>query len=104
MSATESNRQSPFAYKGWNRLVVALSVAYIGVIAFLIAYEHYTINFFDQFDKTPHHYTFWVWSPAEVLPASEHHLRPRIGFIAVLMTLPSVALAGAVYSTLWVYR
>src|SRR5437763_16059555 len=104
MSAMESNRQSLFAYKGWNRLVVTLSIAYICVIAFLIAYEHYTINPFDQFDKTSHRYNFWVWSPVEVLPASEHHLRLRIGFIAALVTLPPLALAGAVYSTLWVYR
>jgi hypothetical protein len=50
------------------------------------------------------HYQFWVWSLPELLSASEHHLRPRIGFIAALMILPPLAFAGAVYSALWVYQ
>jgi hypothetical protein len=97
-------RESPFTYKGWNRLVIALCAAYFILIVFLVIHEHGVINVFDQFDKISHHYQFWVWSPPEVLSASEHHLQPRIGFIAALMILPPLAFAGAVYSTLWVYR
>jgi hypothetical protein len=74
------------------------------VILFSVIHKHGVINMFEQFDKTLHHYHFWVWLPPEVVSASEHHLRPRIGLIATLMILPPLAFAGAVYSVLWVYR
>jgi hypothetical protein len=84
--------------------VIALCAAYLIVIVFLIINEHITINPFDQFDKTPPNYQFWVWSPLGMPSASEHHLRPRIEFIAALMTLPPLALAAGIYSVLWVYQ
>ncbi len=84
--------------------MVVLCAAYLIVIAFLVIHEHSTINVFDQFDKTPHRYQFWVWSPQGAPSASEHHLRPRIGFITALMILPPLALAAGIYSALWVYR
>jgi hypothetical protein len=82
--------------------VIVLSAAYFIVILFSVIHEHGVINVFDQFDKTPHHYHFWAWSPPEVLSASEHHLRPRFGFLTALIILPPLAFAGAIYSALWV--
>ena len=104
MSTAEHHRESPFAHKGWNRLVIVLCAAYLIVIVFLVIYERTTINHFDQFDKTPPDYQFWVWSPPGMPSASEHHLKPHFEFIAALITLPPLALAAGIYSVLWVYQ
>jgi hypothetical protein len=95
--------QSTISYKGWNRLVIVVAVAWIIVVACLVIHERSTINVFDQFDHQPAGYVYWVWS-AKAFLTGGHRLMPRVSYIAEVMLLPPVAFAFLVYSTLWICR
>jgi hypothetical protein len=80
------HRESIFSHKGWNRLIIVVTAAYMIVIACLVAYERSTINVFDQFDHRPAGYIYWGWSASAYLSTSQYHLQPRVSFIAAPST------------------
>src|SRR6266702_1264621 len=100
-------RNSIFAHKGWNRLVIVAAATYIIVIACLVFYERSTINPFDQFEnRRPAGYVFWRWSASTYRDGSvdAHWLVPRVGVVTEAMLLPPIAFAAIVYSILWIHR
>jgi hypothetical protein len=101
---THQSQRNVFSHAGWNRLVIVVAVAYVIVVACLVIRERSTINPFDQFDHWPPGYVFWRWSAKAFLDTGEHHLVPRVGFIAKVMFLPPLAFALLVYAALWIYH